>query len=422
MRLHYGDGNTGWLKVDIVAIASDGPTDFWLTMLIDATDSERVRRRSQALMSLAQNLARNVTNYQATLHTLAQQTAELVGDGVLVTMLSADGHSLQRAAHYHRDPVRRSAGRDLFAEPYPATEGPAGQVIKTGRPLRVDAFGVPVDLDDKYAAFARDFGIKCFVIVPLLAEGRILGTLGVSRERPRYTDDDVEFLQSLADTTALTVMNARLQAEASQRLTRLVALHQSERAVVASLDLRLTLQVLLDQIRAALTIDAAAIFTDLSGSDGHDGLAAGEHPLAASPAGVLPRDRKLLTVPLVSKGKRLGSLELFNRLPFELDYELSQFLETLVARAASAIETSWLAEQAARQVSLRSDSSRLADGRLLSLTAQQRAILRLLGRGKSNREIAYTVKISENTVKFHLREIFRKLGVRNRVEAARLAP
>jgi DNA-binding NarL/FixJ family response regulator len=49
------------------------------------------------------------------------------------------------------------------------------------------------------------------------------------------------------------------------------------------------------------------------------------------------------------------------------------------------------------------------------------AILRLISRGHSNREIAAEVHLSENTVKTHIQEIFRKLGVRNRVEAAILA-
>lgn len=47
-----------------------------------------------------------------------------------------------------------------------------------------------------------------------------------------------------------------------------------------------------------------------------------------------------------------------------------------------------------------------------------REILALVSEGYSNREIASRVHLSENTVKTHLQEIFRKLGVRNRVEAA----
>ncbi len=52
------------------------------------------------------------------------------------------------------------------------------------------------------------------------------------------------------------------------------------------------------------------------------------------------------------------------------------------------------------------------------LNASQLEILGLIGEGFSNREIAARVHLSENTVKTHIQEIFRKLGVDSRVEAA----
>jgi two-component system, NarL family, response regulator DevR len=61
------------------------------------------------------------------------------------------------------------------------------------------------------------------------------------------------------------------------------------------------------------------------------------------------------------------------------------------------------------------------DKRPAGLNASQVAILRLMSLGHSNREIAADVHLSENTVKTHIQEIFRKLGVHNRVEAAILA-
>jgi DNA-binding NarL/FixJ family response regulator len=53
------------------------------------------------------------------------------------------------------------------------------------------------------------------------------------------------------------------------------------------------------------------------------------------------------------------------------------------------------------------------------LSERQTQVLGLLALGKSNDEIAERLFISRNTVKFHLREIYGRLGVRNRVEAAR---
>jgi two-component system response regulator DevR len=54
----------------------------------------------------------------------------------------------------------------------------------------------------------------------------------------------------------------------------------------------------------------------------------------------------------------------------------------------------------------------------MPLSEPQLKILRLIAAGFSNREIASRIYLSENTVKSHVQEIFRKLGVRNRVEAA----
>ena len=52
------------------------------------------------------------------------------------------------------------------------------------------------------------------------------------------------------------------------------------------------------------------------------------------------------------------------------------------------------------------------------LSDTQLQILRLIAGGLSNREIADRVHLSPNTVKSHAQEIFRKLDVDNRVEAA----
>ena len=54
---------------------------------------------------------------------------------------------------------------------------------------------------------------------------------------------------------------------------------------------------------------------------------------------------------------------------------------------------------------------------LLTLSEREREILALLASGMSNKQIAARLTISANTVKFHLRTIYSKLGVRNRVQA-----
>lgn len=52
------------------------------------------------------------------------------------------------------------------------------------------------------------------------------------------------------------------------------------------------------------------------------------------------------------------------------------------------------------------------------LSPRQRQILALVAQGRGNEEIAAELELSTNTVKFHIRALYSRLGVRNRVEAA----
>ena len=53
-----------------------------------------------------------------------------------------------------------------------------------------------------------------------------------------------------------------------------------------------------------------------------------------------------------------------------------------------------------------------------NLTARQKTVLELLGRGQSNKTIARRLGMREGTVKVHVRQIMRKFGVSNRTQVA----
>jgi len=55
------------------------------------------------------------------------------------------------------------------------------------------------------------------------------------------------------------------------------------------------------------------------------------------------------------------------------------------------------------------------------LTRREEQILRLVSKGKSNKEVAIELDLQEKTIKHHMTSILQKLKVRNRVEAAVLA-
>lgn len=62
-----------------------------------------------------------------------------------------------------------------------------------------------------------------------------------------------------------------------------------------------------------------------------------------------------------------------------------------------------------------------AAGPVHALTRRERQVLALLADGLPNKQIARQLFVTEQTVKFHLANIYRKLGVQNRTQAARRA-
>lgn len=67
------------------------------------------------------------------------------------------------------------------------------------------------------------------------------------------------------------------------------------------------------------------------------------------------------------------------------------------------------------------DATRQKSGHGADLTEREREVLSLLANGYSNQEIADMLSIGMPTVKFHLANIFSKLGAKNRVEAVTIA-
>jgi DNA-binding NarL/FixJ family response regulator len=57
----------------------------------------------------------------------------------------------------------------------------------------------------------------------------------------------------------------------------------------------------------------------------------------------------------------------------------------------------------------------------VGLTRREREILQLVSEGNTNGQVAKVLWVTEQTVKFHLANIFRKLDVTNRTQASRWA-
>jgi DNA-binding CsgD family transcriptional regulator len=118
------------------------------------------------------------------------------------------------------------------------------------------------------------------------------------------------------------------------------------------------------------------------------------------------------------------------RLPYEAAHTRADLGQALVARgdteagaralrsAASALEELGAAPEARRVVVVAASTDASIPG---GLTAREASVLRLVAAGKTNREIAAELFISEHTVARHLQNMFGKLGVSTRSAATAYA-
>ena len=84
------------------------------------------------------------------------------------------------------------------------------------------------------------------------------------------------------------------------------------------------------------------------------------------------------------------------------------------------IEALPFAERARRELRAAGAIPRGATGDAAELTAHELRVAQLVAQGLTNRETAGALFVSAKTVEHHLRNVFRKLGVKRRTELARL--
>jgi DNA-binding NarL/FixJ family response regulator len=93
-------------------------------------------------------------------------------------------------------------------------------------------------------------------------------------------------------------------------------------------------------------------------------------------------------------------------------------------RVAEANEESSLAAAVARELGakpLLDEAGGVESGGGGALTSRETEVLALLAEGRTNRQLARELYISEKTVSVHVSNILAKLGVRSRTEAAAVA-
>ncbi|MBC7093945.1 GAF domain-containing protein [Candidatus Bipolaricaulota bacterium] len=260
----------------------------------------------------------------------------------------------------------------------PQGQGPTGRAIRSGVP-EVTAEITTDPGFVRWREVALTHGFRCSAAFPLISRGHTFGALNLYSDIPDFfAPERLDMFQAFANQAAAALENVRLFAETQRRLKQVQALRNIDMAITASLDPRLTLRVLLEEVTTQLAVDAADVLllnphvqvleyaagrgfrtklierTRLRLGEGHAGRAALERRVLSVSDLAQADDflRRQLTqeegfvayyaAPMIAKGRVLGVLETFHRTPLGTNAEWLELLEALAAQAAIAIENAQL--------------------------------------------------------------------------------
>jgi PAS domain S-box-containing protein len=217
--------------------------------------------------------------------------------------------------------------------------------------------------------------------LPIHTSHMVTGVIGIMAEAPReFNRSDIQILSIMAEIAGNAFHRAQLHLRTEQQLKRLTALRNIDTSISAHAELKLTLQLLIEQTVNQLEVDAAAILlvekttknlhffvgsgfkdpsirsTTLRANTGILGKAIQQHEIAHThnpEKDACPERRNWFAeesftcyyaVPLNAKGNILGVLEIFNKTHLNSPPEWLDFLKTLAGQAAIAIDNHELVE------------------------------------------------------------------------------
>ncbi len=90
---------------------------------------------------------------------------------------------------------------------------------------------------DPRTELVRSFGVKTYACHPLMAQGRVLGTLSFgARDRPRFTDDELSLMKEVADHVALAFDRQRGETELRESRRKFQALIETTSDFIWEMD------------------------------------------------------------------------------------------------------------------------------------------------------------------------------------------
>ncbi|HBY94642.1 MAG TPA: hypothetical protein DEP84_11900, partial [Chloroflexi bacterium] len=226
------------------------------TAIASARLFEQTRRRAAELEVLAQvsSALRDARSAEEMLPIFLRQATQVVGaaQGAIFLVESGTGDLVARAFH-PPDPA-------LPGLRHHPGEGITGHVAAAGQ-VRISEDLARDPLAHILPEEAERLNtIRSMISLPLRTRERTIGVMHLGlAEQHAFTEEEVRLLTAIGDIAANALQRAALHEQTERQLQRLAALHAIDRAISASLDLHVTLNVLLDQVTAQLRAAAAGV-------------------------------------------------------------------------------------------------------------------------------------------------------------------
>jgi two-component system, NtrC family, sensor kinase len=220
----------------------------------------RERRLTREKEQLTKNLRQRVQELTV-LYSIGKSVSALLDQEELLVRIVEAGVYITRAEEGFlllRDPERNElylrAAKNLGEQRaqklrMPIDDGIAGQVIRTGKPIRLDKANGSTHFKIK-----TGFLVRAILQVPLVVGSNVIGVLAVDNQQSERTfnENDQYLLSALADYAAIALDNAWLYEEVKSSEARYRDLFANAYDLIFTLDRRLTL-LSINKVGPALT-------------------------------------------------------------------------------------------------------------------------------------------------------------------------
>ena len=329
------------------------------------------------------------TDVQPVFDTIIQSAVRLLGgfSGVITQIVD---DQLHLAALTSTNPSGDAAQKALWPKSLKQDGSLHGHVIRALAPQATTDVESDRSVPPIEVTVARERGYRSMVAVPLLRDGRAVGSMAVTRRAPGpFADGQVALLQTFADQAVIAIENVRLFKELDARtrdlsrsVAELRALSEVGQAISSTLDLQAVLSTIVARATELSGTDAGVVYeydeqrevflpratqhleaevletmlaTPVRKGEGATGRLAEVHepiqlpdileaPAESRVRSVLVRAgyRALLAVPLVREDRLIGGLTVIRKATGAFAPEVIELLRTFATQSALAIQNARL--------------------------------------------------------------------------------